>query len=485
VVVLHVVAAALVGLVACSGPDPEPPDTGSTEPEQPPVSATGVVDITGAIARRVDGYGSVLRVSWTQSDAASVRVLFEVDPGEWRASPQRALEAGDHEELILGVPYDADVNWRIEATTPDGETVTPYVVTRTGPLDIDVRVPWVTLSDPSGWDAEMGYVLVSVSYDDTFFGEHAATLIDRRGRVVWAQRSDRNMAMLHPRVSWDGTSFLLDNSAFWGGVPGNAERGYVTEVKIDGSVVRTVDMPGLYHAFTDLPDGTLAYPRHWSTDWDAEAGADGEVVVLVHPDGTETDLFDCGAWLQGRADASARCGANTLSYDAERDRYLYSLFTIETVIELDGTTGQPNRWFGHLDGAWSFGPPDSAFWYQHGPIYLPDGHMLVSTHRAEDDTELVVREYELDEAGEALVEVWSFGEGEGEIGRQMGEAHRLAGGNTLHNFGTHAVLREVTRDGQVVWDVRWESEQYGIGGSSTGRSAPVSADLYRFAPPRK
>jgi hypothetical protein len=482
VVVLRILAT----LAGCSAPEPVTETSIPDEPEQPPVSVTGgAVDLTGAIARRIEDYESVLRVSWTQSGPASVRVAYQVDPGEWRSSPERALEGGDHEELILGVPYDADVTWRIVATTAEGETATPDVVTRTGLLDIDVRVPFVTISDPSGWDAEMGYVLVSVSYDDTFFGEHAATLIDRQGRVVWAHRSDDRMAMLHPRVAWGGTSFLLDNSAFWGGTPGNADKGSVVELKIDGTTVRRVDMPGLYHAFTDLPDGTLAYPRHWSTNWDAEPGADGEVVVLVHPDGTETELFDCGAWLQGRADATARCGANTLSYDAERDRFLYSLFTVETVLELDGTTGQPMRWFGHLGGAWGFDPPESTFWYQHGPIFLPDGHLLVSTHRDESDTELVVREYALDEAREELVEVWSFGEGEGEVGRQMGESHRLAGGNTLHNFGTHALLREVTPEGRVVWDVRWEPAEYGIGGSSIGRSAPVGADLYRFAPERR
>ena len=140
--------------------------------------------------------------------------------------------------------------------------------------------------------------------------------------------------------------------------------------------------------------------------------------------------------------------------------------------------------------AWGFSPSDTIFDYQHNPVYTEAGTLLLSTHINEDSEELVVREYALNESTTTLEQVWSFGEGEGVEGCQMGEAHRLGGGNTLHNYGTYARLREVTSAGQVVWDIAWESEEYScFGGSTTPghqvlRSNPVGPDLYAFAPER-
>ena len=54
---------------------------------------------------------------------------------------------------------------------------------------------------------------------------------------------------------------------------------------------------------------------------------------------------------------------------------------------------------------------------------------------------------------------------------QMGEAHRLPRGNTLHNYGTAARIREVTPEGEVVWDVGFSQ------GSWLGRTTPI-ANLY-------
>jgi hypothetical protein len=57
----------------------------------------------------------------------------------------------------------------------------------------------------------------------------------------------------------------------------------------------------------------------------------------------------------------------------------------------------------------------------------------------------------------------------------MGEAHRLPGGNTLHNYGSGARIREVTPDGQVVWDVLWTDSTF------LGRTTALE-DLHPFLP---
>jgi hypothetical protein len=56
-----------------------------------------------------------------------------------------------------------------------------------------------------------------------------------------------------------------------------------------------------------------------------------------------------------------------------------------------------------------------------------------------------------------------------------GEAHRPANGNTLINSGTEPVVREVMRDGVVVWEIQWGVPRF------IGR-AVLLEDLYAFAP---
>ncbi len=477
---------AIVGLWAvwlggCQAPPVDSAPGRDDSAPSPPTEAT----ITGPLALRearaevYDPYPSILRVSWMQSAPARVQITYAFE-GETRTTPARELLPGAQAELLLGVPYDSAVTWTLEAVgEEDGKEVvrrTEPAVTRNGGWPPELPRPVLVDARPDRFDPELEYLLVSVSLDQSFVGEYVVVLLDRQARVLWHHRTPRRRAAMHPRLAHDGRSLLIDQTSHWGGEFDGGASSEVLQIGIGGTVLKTWTTPGLYHAFTDLPDGSLAWPVHWAMDRDGELGPDGERLILQRRDGTEREVFDCVAALV------RRCQANTLAYDAARDTFLYSLFTVESVLEVDASTGDLLRVFGQLDGAWSFDPPESAFWYQHGSVYTDEGTLLVSTHRAEDDEELVVREYEVDEEARTLRQVWSFGEGEGVTGAQMGEAHRLRGGHTLHNYGTHAVLREVTDAGEVVWDVRWETQEYGRSpGYSIGRSTPIyDADLYRL-----
>jgi len=316
--------------------------------------------------------------------------------------------------------------------------------------------------DPDRYDADTPYVLTSMGGADSAW----TFIIDREGRVVWARESARQTATLHPRVSRDGADLLIDEGTWWATF--DAEGGEVIRMKIDGSQGVVYETPGLHHPFTDTIDGSIL--------WGAisDGGAD-ELLQELAADGSRRTLWGCRAFLaEIGAGPGNGCGSNTLYWDEAGDRLLFSLYSIETVIEIDRASGESLRWFGHAAGAWSFDPPESAFWWQHGGYFTDEGHLLISSDRSDAGEETVVREYRLDEATETLVEVWSFGLGEGVYGEVMGEPHRLPGGNTLHNYGGAARLREATPDGEVVWDVDWDTDYI-------GRSAPI-ADLYALAP---
>ncbi|MEZ4234742.1 MAG: hypothetical protein R3F59_00975 [Myxococcota bacterium] len=422
-----------------------------------------------------DDQPSVVRVSWRQDFDTAVHLAYAFD-GEVHTSPVRDLGPGAHEELLLGVPYGTDLTWEIRA----GDDVLAAGAAQTAALPDEVPRASVLLLDAARVDPATPYVLVAVNVGEANATGTWTVLLDRLGRVSWAHRSPQQRNTMHPRVSWGGDAFLVDHSSFFSAFDGGAAS-RVLALKIDGTEVRSWDTPGQHHAFTDLPDGSLAYAQYQNEDG---GHADDDAIVVIDPAGTPSQRFSCATFLAGLGE-EGWCGSNTLSYDPQLDVFLFSLFTHDSVVEVDRATGAPNRWFGRIAGSWAFDPPSSQFDYQHGSVYLDDGHLLVSTHVSDTDDELVVREYALDDAAQTLRQVWSAGEGLGVVGHQKGEAHRLPGGNTLHNFGTHAVLREYTPEGDVVWDVRWELQQYqGDEAHQIGRSAPVGPDLYAFAPAR-
>ena len=242
----------------------------------------------------------------------------------------------------------------------------------------------------------------------------------------------------------------------------------IERVDLTGAVIESVDTPEMHHAFAELPDGTLAWPA-------LNDLLTNEELVLRPPGGDTTVLWSCREFLDAAGpDATGACGSNTLSYDAERNSLLYSSFSLETVVELDATTGETLRYFGHVGPeAWDFEPAESAFWWQHGPHYTSRGTLLVSSKDVDDGGETVLREYALDEEAEALVEIFSFGAGEGVYADTMGEADLTPAGHYLHNYGSQPRLREIDTEGVVVWDVSWT-------GNFVGRSTPIE-DLYSLA----
>ncbi len=144
-------------------------------------------------------------------------------------------------------------------------------------------------------------------------------------------------------------------------------------------------------------------------------------------------------------------------------------------MEIDRLTGESLRWFGESSGSWSFEPEDSSFYWQHGVTYTDEGNLLLSTSDVEGGEETLVREYHLDHDTSVLEQVWSFGQGEGLYSASHSDARRLPGGNTLHNLGQTARLREITPDGTVVWDMSWgDSHVLGV-------ATPLE-DLYEFMP---
>ena len=422
--------------------------------------------ITGVSWRLHDEIETLVYVTWTQSDDAVATVEYRFEGDDWMHTPQVALAAGEHEALLLGIPYETDVTFRV-VHDPDDEPATSAEHTATtGAWPDGLPHPYLVGSDATQWDPTGNYLLGSINSEPGGWvgGNYWKFILDREGRVVWAHLTPDNAWSIYLRVSQDGDDILYDDFTYWS-IWDEGAGSRVHRIKIDLSLVQTYDTPGGHHAFTELPDETLA--------WGA-AGWDSETLERGNPDGTTETLWDCGAFHDS-VGISTMCQSNALYWHEPTDSFLYSFYTTETVVEIDATTGETLRYFGHMPGAWGFDPEDSAFFWQHGVTYTDTDTLLVSTHSMAGSNELVVREYELDEPNETLTQVWSFGEGESCHGPYAGEAHRLPGGNTLHNFGSGALIREITPSNEIAWEVQWSSDRL------LGRSVWLE-DLYVFAP---
>jgi len=457
---MQLITALLAALLACLGCT----DTGDDD------SASGDDDVTYDEARVADvswevhgEIESLIRVTWEQLSAATTHVEFSVDEGVWMASPAVETPAGAAEELLLGIPYDTDVTFRVVNDFGEGPLPTGEHVAHTGLADEDLVHPVLLSSEPAEWDDGMRYVLVGSS---DYRGW--TTIVDRQARVVWARQTSGLNATLYSRPSYDGTDLLIDHNSYWA-IFDDGEASQVVRMKIDGTETAVYDTPGLHHPFTEIADGSIV--------WGAADGIT-ETLEKLTPDGVQEQIWACDPF-HDEVGVDQYCQSNTLYWHEPEDTFLFSLYSDETIVEIDHATGETLRYFGHLPGAWAFEPEGSAFHWQHGGHYTAAGTLITSSHVDGTNDECVVREYELDEDDETLVELWSFGVGLGIEAETMGEVHRLPGGNTLHNYGDAGRLREVLPDGTVVWDIQWDT------GTTTvyhlGRTTPLQ-DLYAFAP---
>ena len=108
-------------------------------------------------------------------------------------------------------------------------------------------------------------------------------------------------------------------------------------------------------------------------------------------------------------------------------------------------------------------PPSAwKFEFQHFPNLTASGSLLVSSHmpgcsRTEQPVanQHAFVEFDVDRTRKRLTETWRYTEGP-EWPRAKGMAIRLANGNTLANYGTGGVIREITPDKTTAWHVKFD-----------------------------
>lgn len=443
-------------------PTPTTPDPKPTEPK--PEGA--VADLTWAYDA---DYLGPFDVSWTQTEAAEVVIEYAID-GSWQSTPPIAGTAGPNQATVVGVPLGYTAPWRIVVS--DGSVVngpTPFTAL---PIPDDLPTATVLTSEPTLWEPTANFWVMSINQfaEDWGGGVYWLFVIDRQARPVWATRTPlgQNRGILYAQISQSGDHILWDE-IHWGNYAGSvAHRTYLDDPIAD------IDIPGHHHALIEHPDGTLA----WGGAVQGYSGT--EILFERAPGATEVDeIWRCSDWT-----AALNCfglASNSIWYDPTSETYLYSWWSMESVIQIQRSTGEADWWsrglgggnmiYG-LDGEYGFDPPNTRFRWQHGLELLPNGNLLASTD--ENDTTWV-REYEIDDTNEVLREVWSFDSGI--RARFNGDTRRLPNGNTFLGIGAASQVFEVTSDQQIAWRLRFSN------GKMLGRADMVE-DLYTLVAPR-
>jgi hypothetical protein len=414
-----------------------------------PESAIAPVGFDALLATPDAGVVTMLLATWTQDAEADTWVEFQVDGGDWEASPAVTRGEGAQQEWILGVPADTDVRFRIVGDQDGLRSESEVATGRTGTLPTDLTEdlvgPTVSEWDAAGaGEARWLFGSVDVNGGGAYSGPFWLYIVDREGRFVWYRDLEYNSSMF-PRVARDGTHlawetrYLLDPTG---------ENSAVHRSSLDGLRTAEVPTPGLGWTWDETTDGDLLYDRH---DGDLSA-----TLESVAPDGTRSTLWDCTAWLAPLDPDPEHCYTNTVNWTESRDTVLWSTYWGDFVVELDRASGEVLWYAGSLEGGLRFDPPEAAFDLQHYPNYTPDGTLLVSTHIADQEGEQRAREYTVGD--DALTEVWSYGEGVDSWAKYSGEAVRLDDGHTLINYGTGGDVREIDAQGNTVWHLEFGAD---------------------------
>jgi hypothetical protein len=451
-------------ILACTG-DADPDTGGGSDDGGITDSGAEQLPVDGVSWRVHESIGSLIYVSWTQVEPFTGTVRFGFEEGSWMEVPEADYPAGENEALLLGIPFAADFSFQIIG---DGEALTELEQARTGELPGSMPEHSLIIGDPTKFSDEGPYILTSLNTRAGGWttGTFMQLILDREGRIIWAQETPDQEWSIYLQPSKNGEDILVDHNTYWGNWDGG-QASTIHRIKIDGSEVAAYSVPGQHHNFEELPDGSIVY---------GAATSGGEVLRKLHTDGSFETLWSC-IDFHAQVGTEDPCNSNTLWWDPDRDSFLFSFYTTETVVEIDHLSGETLRVWGAVPTAYSFSPEDAQFYWQHGATYTPDGTLLISSesHLADGTSETEVREYLVNDADGTLEEIWFFGEGEGVYARTSGEALRLSNGNTFHNYGSAGVFREVTPDKEIVWE-------FALGNDHLMGRVSFLEDLYAFAP---
>jgi hypothetical protein len=358
------------------------------------------------------------------------RVEYGPDADYGATTPLEDAPGTAHEALLIGIPAEAEVHFRLVEEGEEGAVHGPDQQAWTGAL----RPNLSSLQRSGSTDHFTATTLLGASWQPTVF--------DTEGRVVWSMAADVGDGMLfRTRLARDGRSLLYGLDGVVGG--------HIVQVGWDGEERSRVDALGFSHDFAETEDGALA----WLARESGEAGGEtvqGDRIVERSAEGVERVVWS--AWdslVPGEVVDGDWTHANVLEYDPDRQVYQVGLRNLSLLLEVD-------RWSGEV--LWSFGGEgarlqvaegSTAPQLQHGFERVGADELLVFDNGTSERAASAVRRYTLDEAAGSATETWTLAPDPPIYGYALGDVVDLGGGEVLVAWSSAGLLQRVDAAGAV------------------------------------
>jgi len=395
--------------------------TTSRSEVSPDIETVGIVEFTTDLAGASGGF-----IQFGKTTDYTLTA-----PIDWAAS--------GHKTLLLGMPANTELHYRIVATAGTSACLGPDTVLETGSLPNGGPPPSVTPTPGSSSAAiEPGFIVTSGGLGG--FGPYAI-VVNTEGEVVWSYKfaieGDGLEGVIRAHMSWDGKSMLARDL----NLNGDEDRGRLFKVGLDGTGETSVVLSTSHHDFTVIPDGVAYIARAGATgDCDAihtasEDGTNDQVILDLWP---VLEPFDNGMGTAGA------CHVNAIHYYADEDAFTVSDRERDMLVKF-------NR---QGEVLWTIGASPASItgadipeWrVQHGHhLYEPD-KLLVFSNGAFTDGSSHVLHFTID--GTTATSDWNYAD-MGDTGT-LGDVQKLPGGNVLITVSQTGVIQEIDEDNAIV-----------------------------------
>jgi len=405
------------------------------------------IDATAVLSTKI---ASVAVATFTTDLAAPTEAFIEFgkDSSYGLVAPVD-LALADHRTLLLGVPFETDLHYRVTVRSAAGTCQGDDLMITTGAPPANVPTLTATVSLAS--EVTPGFVVIGVT-------PGWANIYDQSGELVWAYKMPINATM--PRVDFTyDAKYLIARD----GNPSGQAGGQIRRVTLDGETEEPITLDRSHHDFTATPDnGIVFFTGH--TD---NCGK----LVKMSADGAFSDLFIVAdAFDSVSGSGNDLCHMNSLHYHEVDDSISFSVLQKNAFVKISAQ-GQL-EWVLGGDGDSDFSGDGSEWTRQHGHEMPDERHLLFYNNRGMGETSLAV-EVELDLDAHTATKIFEY-EGGGSS-QTLGDVQRLPSGNTLVTYSNDALQHEVNPKRELVRSFGWSAQV----GYATHRPS-----LYGKPPPR-
>ncbi len=422
------------------------------------------------------------RVRWTTEQPASSWVHFGTVAGADRFRVGSDEPTTEHDVLVLGLRPGRDHELQAVSVMEDGSEARSMWLDREATwLPFETATIEAVLHDPGRM--QPGWTLMNLVVGDAF-PPAVAVMIDDHGEVVWYHSMGEIEGFAGIQTSLiDGDQVLIG-----GHVPPTLHPRLVDlagEVLWEGP--QQPDGPAqhdtLHHTFQLLPDDRFLAMRY-----ELDHGTLKDVVFVFDEDLETAWEWHAGEHIPENDDQSLH--GNMAQVDADGAAAYYHSRNLSAMFRFDTATGEILWELGEGRDFTVLGDhEDPWFLRSHGPEILPDGNLLVHDNGSSSTRPYTrIMEYALDQQAMTIEPVWQYPAEDGDdrwFGSVWGDADRLANGNTLFASGSvldgddDGRIKEVTLDGDVVWEVTMTAMDGGPAGTYMLERIPALVEELR------